>query len=135
MRDCLIYSIFHLGYDEDDEYYYVEENANGDDAVEEIMEDLGDEENLVICDNLERALYLSLKYEFVTPLTSLVVVGPDRVEKEGDLSEASSQNHNRRHTIHLMSGSSSIFRVKELVYFCSFWVAISTRLVFAHFNL
>ena len=39
---------------------------------------MGDED-LVICDNIERALYLSLKYEFVTPLTSLVVVSPDQV--------------------------------------------------------
>jgi hypothetical protein len=35
-------------------------------------------EGLVLCNNLERALYLSLKYQFVTPLTSLVVVKPDR---------------------------------------------------------
>ena len=60
--------------------------------------------NLVICDNIERALYLSLKYEFVTPLTSLVVVSPDEAPKEGELSEV--QGHNRRHTINLISGSS-----------------------------
>ena len=35
-------------------------------------------EGLVLCNNLERALYLSLKYQFVTPLTSLVVVKPER---------------------------------------------------------
>ena len=38
----------------------------------------GPGEGLVLCNNLERALYLSLKYQFVTPLTSLVVVKPDR---------------------------------------------------------
>ena len=39
----------------------------------------------------ERALYLSLKYEFVTPLTSLVVVKPDSKEKGnfGDADETS----------------------------------------------
>ena len=42
----------------------------------ELMDQLGDAD-IVICDNLEKALYLSLKYEFVTPLTSLVVVKPD----------------------------------------------------------
>ena len=40
------------------------------------MDAVGDAD-IVICDNLARALYLSLKYEFVTPLTSLVVVKPD----------------------------------------------------------
>jgi hypothetical protein len=48
--------------------------------VEDIMDDVGDAD-IVICDNLERALFLSLKYEFVTPLTSLVVVKPDSKEK------------------------------------------------------
>ena len=42
------------------------------------------------------ALFLSLKYEFVTPLTSLVVSVPEETKK-GDLSEASG-GHNRRHT-------------------------------------
>merc|ERR1711955_171233 len=41
----------------------------------------------VMCNNLERALYLSLRYQFVTPLTSLVVVKPDSVEN-GDIKEA-----------------------------------------------
>ena len=41
----------------------------------------------VICNNLERALLLSLKYQFVTPLTSLVVVKPDIIE-DGDIQEA-----------------------------------------------
>ena len=42
----------------------------------------------------ERALYLSLKYEFVTPLTSLVVVKPDSKEKGnfGDADESSSDS-------------------------------------------
>ena len=35
----------------------------------------------VICNNLERALFLSLRYQFVTPLTSLVVIKPDTIEK------------------------------------------------------
>merc|ERR1719350_1008422 len=41
----------------------------------------------VICNNLQRALYLSLRYQFVTPLTSLVVIKPDAVE-QGDIAEA-----------------------------------------------
>ena len=51
------------------------------------MEEVGDED-IVICDNVARALYLSLKYEFVTPLTSLVVVKPDRANEAGDIGEA-----------------------------------------------
>ena len=43
--------------------------------------------DLIICNNLERALYLSLKYEFVTPLTSLVVVTPDVGESEGEFGD------------------------------------------------
>ena len=41
----------------------------------------------IMCNNLERALYLSLRYHFVTPLTSLVVVKPDSTEN-GDIKEA-----------------------------------------------
>ena len=41
----------------------------------------------IICNNLERALMLSLKYQFVTPLTSLVVIKPDVIE-DGDIKEA-----------------------------------------------
>ena len=41
----------------------------------------------MICNNLERALLLSLKYQFVTPLTSLVVIKPDIIE-DGDIQEA-----------------------------------------------
>ena len=55
-------------------------------GVADIMDQLGDAD-IVICDNLERALYLSLKYEFVTPLTSLVVVKPDS-EDYGEFGEA-----------------------------------------------
>ena len=40
-----------------------------------------------MCNNLVRALYLSLRYQFVTPLTSLVLVKPDSVEN-GDIKEA-----------------------------------------------
>jgi len=42
----------------------------------------------------ERALYLSLKYEFVTPLTSLVVVKPDSKEK-GDFDDADEMAENK----------------------------------------
>ena len=50
------------------------------------------------------ALFLSLKYEFVTPLTSLVVSVPEAT-KEGALSEAIG-GHNRRHTITFSSAYS-----------------------------
>ena len=92
---------------DEDEYYYVEDKSDSEAAVvEQIMDEVGDED-IVICDNIEYALYLSLKYEFVTPLTSLVVVGPDEAEQEGDLSEAAG-GHNRRHTIHMLSGCSDL---------------------------
>merc|ERR1712037_833559 len=58
---------------------------------EEIREEEGEEEDElrvpVICNNLERALFLSLRYQFVTPLASLVVIKPDTIEK-GDIAEA-----------------------------------------------
>merc|ERR1740123_2449457 len=60
-----------------------EENREEDEYEEE-------EEEMrvpVICNNLERALFLSLRYQFVTPLTSLVVIKPDTIEK-GDIAEA-----------------------------------------------
>ena len=94
--------VFRSGED-DDEYYYVEEHNTKEPQVEQILDEVGDED-LVICDNIERALYLSLKYEFVTPLTSLVVVSPDQDPKEGDLSEVEGQQK-RRHTINLINGS------------------------------
>ena len=50
--------------------------------------------------NLERALLLSLKYQFVTPLTSLVVVKPDVIE-DGDIQEADMFNRK----IRVMSGT------------------------------
>ena len=62
-------------------------------GVADIMDQLGDAD-IVICDNLERALYLSLKYEFVTPLTSLVVVKPDS-EDYGDFGEAGLRERQR----------------------------------------
>lgn len=83
---------------DEDEYYYVEPEH----VVEDIVDKIGDDEDLVICDNIERALYLSLKYEFVTPLTSLVVVSPDQAPQEGDLSEAA-REHNRRHDVQFHS--------------------------------
>lgn len=65
-----------------------EENQEPEpEQVEDIMDVVGDDDDIVICDNIERALYLSLKYEFVTPLTSLVVVKPDHQKENGDLSE------------------------------------------------
>ena len=48
-----------------------------------------------MCNNLKRALYLSLGYQFVTPLTSLVVVKPDSVEN-GDIKEADMFNRKIR---------------------------------------
>ena len=101
--------------DEDDEYYYddipqvfgesttsqqhSETNVQNEvytetpAGVADIMDQLGDAD-IVICDNLERALYLSLKYEFVTPLTSLVVVKPDS-EDYGDFGEAGLRQRQR----------------------------------------
>jgi len=49
----------------------------------------------IMCNNLERALYLSLRYHFVTPLTSLVVVKPDSIEN-GDIKEADMFNRKIR---------------------------------------
>merc|ERR1711997_5822 len=95
---------------DDEDYHQVEGSgvANDDSEYseyeEEDVEDLWDDENVIICDNIERALFLSLKYEFVTPLTSLVVSVPEETKK-GDLSEASG-GHNRRHTITFSSAYS-----------------------------
>jgi len=60
---------------------------------ETLSDVLGDPEELpgadqIICNNLYRALYLSLRYQFVTPLTSLVVVKPDDSRETGDLQQA-----------------------------------------------
>ena len=60
----------------------------------------------LICNNLERALLLSLKYQFVTPLTSLVVVKPDIIE-DGDIQEADMFNRK----IKVVSGSNSFIIV------------------------
>ncbi len=70
---------------DEEEYYYYYDNGESAD-VEGIMDAVGDSD-IIICDNLERALYLSLKYEFVTPLTSLVVVKPDKANEDGDFGE------------------------------------------------
>ena len=64
-----------------DDYSYDEYEYETD-----LLETVGDAD-LIICNNLERALYLSLKYEFVTPLTSLVVVTPDVGESEGEFGD------------------------------------------------
>ena len=63
----------------------------------------------IICNNLERALMLSLKYQFVTPLTSLVVIKPDIIE-DGDIQEADMFNRK----IRVMSGGSSSMTVSQL---------------------
>lgn len=70
------------GSGDEEDYYYENTSLN----VEDIMDDVGDAD-IIICDNLERALFLSLKYEFVTPLTSLVVVTPDQSKKPGDFGD------------------------------------------------
>ena len=72
----------------------------------------------VMCNNLERALYLSLRYQFVTPLTSLVVVKPDSVEN-GDIKEADMFNRK----IRLMSEGCKI-RVSVLVLFTGITMTI-----------
>merc|ERR1711956_68265 len=98
---------------DDDDYHQLEGSgvANEqdldygmEDYEEEEVDGMWDDENMVICDNIERALFLSLKYEFVTPLTSLVVSVPEAT-KEGALSEAIG-GHNRRHTITFSSAYS-----------------------------
>ena len=63
----------------------------------------------IICNNLERALMLSLKYQFVTPLTSLVVIKPDIIE-DGDIQEADMFNRK----IRVMSGGSSSATFSQL---------------------
>merc|ERR1711872_1209582 len=63
----------------------------------------------IMCNNLERALYLSLRYHFVTPLTSLVVVKPDSIEN-GDIKEA--DMFNRKIKLH---GGGTEIRVSILV--------------------
>jgi hypothetical protein len=56
-----------------------------DEDMERLLNAL--ESDVLVCNNLERALYLSLHYQFVTPLTSLVVVKPNQREK-GDFAQA-----------------------------------------------
>ena len=131
--------------DEDDEYYYddiphisdgsIQENSMDINhqneiytetpaGVADIMDQLGDAD-IVICDNLERALYLSLKYEFVTPLTSLVVVKPDS-EDYGEFGEAGRAAERQRTLSYdimysndmQITGSSLIVFLGLLMYFC-----------------
>ena len=71
---------------EEDEYYYGKEEDDSEYTVDDIMDVVGDAD-IDMCNNLERALYLSLKYEFVTPLTSLVVVKPGSGAEQGDFGE------------------------------------------------
>ena len=75
----------------DDEDYDYEgsggsKNDEDEPGLDDIMDRVGDAD-IIICNNLERALYLSLKYEFVTPLTSLVVVKPDSSNERGNFGE------------------------------------------------
>eukprot|EP00095_Tigriopus_kingsejongensis_P007343 maker-scaffold589_size129586-snap-gene-0.49 protein:Tk07343 transcript:maker-scaffold589_size129586-snap-gene-0.49-mRNA-1 annotation:"inter-alpha-trypsin inhibitor heavy chain h4-like" len=102
-------------YSDDEDY---QENGSGDApedleqaseplgpiGVADIMDEVGDAD-IIICSNLERALYLSLKYEFVTPLTSLVVVKPDVGEEFGDINEADQSSKSSQ--IHGITFSSS----------------------------
>ena len=53
---------------------------------------------------------LSLKYQFVTPLTSLVVIKPDIIE-DGDIQEADMFNRK----IRVMSGGQDTVRVSQWV--------------------
>ena len=53
---------------------------------------------------------LSLKYQFVTPLTSLVVIKPDIIE-DGDIQEADMFNRK----IRVMSGGQNTVRVSQWV--------------------
>ena len=53
---------------------------------------------------------LSLKYQFVTPLTSLVVIKPDIIE-DGDIQEADMFNRK----IRVMSGGSNPVSVSPLL--------------------
>ena len=71
----------------------------------------------IICNNLERALMLSLKYQFVTPLTSLVVIKPDIIE-DGDIQEADMFNRK----IRVMSGGSSSPTVSQMVAAVILWL-------------
>ena len=71
-----------------------------------LQEDGGGFPEPIICNNLERALMLSLKYQFVTPLTSLVVIKPDIIE-DGDIQEADMFNRK----IRVMSGGSNTLTV------------------------
>ena len=66
----------------------------------ELEEEEGHPAEPVMCNNLERALYLALRYHFVTPLTSLVVVKPETVEP-GHITEADMFNKK----IRLVSGA------------------------------
>ncbi len=105
------------GQEEEEEEYYYEDGDDVGDIMEEVMDEVGDQD-IVICNNLERALFLSLKYEFVTPLTSLVVVKPGTdKEEEGDFGEAggggdarSRHGSSSPHNIMIMSEGTRVSR-------------------------
>lgn len=66
-----------------------------DEEIERLLNAL--ESDILVCNNLERALYLSLHYQFVTPLTSLVVVKPNNREN-GDFGQADKFGQMRLHS-------------------------------------
>ena len=78
------------------------------------QEDGGGFPEPIICNNLERALMLSLKYQFVTPLTSLVVIKPDIIE-DGDIQEADMFNRK----IRVMAGGSNTLTVSTVILWSS----------------
>ena len=129
--------------DDDDEYYYDDipdifgdstDNSENIDlnnhsetytetpaGVADIMDQLGDAD-IVICDNLERALYLSLKYEFVTPLTSLVVVKPDS-EDYGEFGEAGLRQRQHAGSFNIAYGKSEKLATSSpliMLFFCAY---------------
>ena len=64
---------------------------------------------------------LSLKYQFVTPLTSLVVIKPDIIE-DGDIQEADMFNRK----IRVMAGGSNTLTVSTVILWSS--TVLLTRL-------
>jgi len=75
----------------------------------------GEGDGVIICNNLQRALYLSLRYQFVTPLTSLVVVKPDTREN-GEFAEADKF----KDQLSFLSGSDRSFRHYSLIILTAF---------------
>ncbi|XP_040572273.1 inter-alpha-trypsin inhibitor heavy chain H3 [Lepeophtheirus salmonis] len=97
--------------------------------IERILETVGDQD-IYICDHLEYALYLSLKYEFVTPLTSLVIVKPDDKKSAPGTSEDEG-GHDPRIT--LLGNHATTLSQKTRI--GSFLVLISICLNLTHFYI